>query len=445
MGTVDDLHHPSNRRWALTFEAVNACSWSAILGAPLILALKSLEVSATVLGVAVALPPMTAALQMAGARWLPRFGYRGLMLRGWATRTVLAGLMGLAMLVSSRVGAGVATGCMLALLGGFVVLRGFSSCAWMPWVIQLIPENERGRYLARAGMLIQATLIGCGLAYSAVFKALPGAAGFAVVFGWGCATGFVATWVMSRIPDAGIEIEGLKGGAVPWRAMLRYPPFKAFLVFSVLANVALAALSVLWVPVLRDLYHRDDGFIALLPVIASGTQLALLPALGRLVDRAGSRPVLFTSLQVWAFHAVLWGGLAAGWLPLSWPVLAAIQVTAGVGGASFGLASTRLLMSTVPVQGRSHFFALHSVGMAVGQGVAPVLWGLALDGLGVWRGGALNGHAALYLMDALLLFMAAWAGLRLSESRALGTAEFMGELFVRTPLRALARLVNLNG
>ncbi|MBM4149561.1 MAG: hypothetical protein FJ224_11050 [Lentisphaerae bacterium] len=71
---MQDLHHPANRRWALAFEAVNACSWSAIVGAPLMLALKSLGASATVLGAAVAILPLTGALQLLGARWLPHFG-----------------------------------------------------------------------------------------------------------------------------------------------------------------------------------------------------------------------------------------------------------------------------------------------------------------------------------------------------------------------------------
>lgn len=423
---------------------VNAASWSAILGAPLILALKSLGASATILGTAVAILPLTASLQMPGAHWLPRVGYRGLMLRGWTARTVLAGLMPVVMLVSPRTSASATMWGILLLIAGFAVLRGFTSCAWMPWITQLIPESERGRYLARAGTLIQATLIACGLAYSAVFTALPGPTGFAIVFAWGCATGFLASWVMSRMPDAPTDVEG-RGGPVPWRAMLQYPPFKALVVLGILANVALAALGVLWVPVLRDLHHQSDGFIALLPVIASAIQLALLPVLGPLVDRTGSRPLLFVGLVIWALHAVLWAGLAANLLPLSWPVLVAIQGTAGMGGSAFGLASQRLLMGTVPLQGRSHFFALHTVAMSLGQGVAPVFWGLALDRLAGWHAWTLNGHAALYLAISLLLFVAMLFYPRLQEPRAFGTAEFLRELLVRTPRRALARLINLPG
>jgi hypothetical protein len=436
------VDHPANRRWALTFEVVNACSWSAVIGAPLILFLKGLGASATVLGVALAMLPLTQALQILGARLLPRFGYRGLMVRGWTMRTVLVGLIAVVAFCVPWLGAPLAIWITLLLLTGFTILRGVTSCAWMPWVSQLVPETIRGRYLAWASALIQVTLIGCNLAYAAWLGAVPGAAGSIAIFAWACGMGFVAAWTMSRIPDAPVAAEG-GAGPVPWRDMLRHPPFAGLLRFNILVFVGLAALGVLWVPVLRDLHHQPDGMIAMLPVWASLAQLAALPVLGMLVDRTGSRPMLATALAVWVLHALLWAGLASGHLPLSWWTLAAIQVTAGFGGAAFTLANQRLLMAVVPGQGRSHFFALHSVAFAMGQGIAPVLWGAALDLTSGWSGFGLNAHAALYVLAALILLIGVVWSRRLQEPRALRTREFLRELLVRTPGRALARLAAL--
>lgn len=441
---MHDLNDPANRRWALAFEVVNACSWSAVLGAPLMLLFKSLGASATVLGVVVALVPLTGALQLYGVRLLPRYGYRGLMLRGWTARTILACVITLLIVLSPRLGQEFAKWGILFLLAGFTVLRGVTSCAWMPWITQLVPLDERGRYLAWATALIQATLIVCGLSYSYVFSVVPGTTGFAVVFGWGCLTGFAASWVMSRIPDVTTDTEG-GFGEVPWRAMFFYRPFAILLGFAFLVNVALSALGVLWVPVLRDIHGQGDSLIAFLPVVASAVQLLLMPLLGPLVDRTGSRPLLFMALLVWILHAGLWAGLAGGFLPLSWPVLVAIQGSAGAAGGGLGLASQRLLMATVPAQGRSHFFAMHSVVMAAGQGVAPVLWGMALDRLALRSGCLFNAHALLYVVICLLLSVSMLVCLRLSEARALGTVEFLRELLVRTPRRALARLVSTSG
>jgi MFS family permease len=435
---MHNLHDPANRRWALAFEVVNACSWSAVLGAPLMLALKSLGASATVLGFAVSIVPLTGALQLPGARLLPRYGYRGLMLRGWTARTLLAGLMALVILFSPRMADSTAVWGILLLLTGFTLLRGVSSCAWMPWITQLVPEDKRGHYLSWSGALMQATLIVCSMSYAAVFSALPGATGFAIVFGWGCLTGFLASWIMSRIPDAPTEAEG-NLGPVPWQSMLAYLPFKRLLGCSFLAQIATGALGLLWIPVLRDIHHQSDSFIAFLPVIASATQLVMLPLLGPLIDRTGSRPLMIVSLLIWTVHSALWAGLAARLLPLTWPVLMAIQVTAGLAGGALGLATQRLLMGTVPTQGRSHFFALFSVSAALSQGVAPMLWGLALDALALQHVWPLNPHATLYLATCVLLIAATLATLRLTEPRALDTLNFLHELFIQAPRRVLTR------
>jgi len=77
--------------------------------------------------------------------------------------------------------------------------------------------------------------------------------------------------------------------------------------------------------------------------------------------------------------------------------------------------------------------------LALGQGIAPVLWGLALDRYLGWHAWGLNAHAALYLASGLLLILALVYSLRLSEPRALTTVDFLRELLVRTPGRALAR------
>lgn len=437
-----DLHHPANRRWSLAFEVVNACSWSAVLGAPIILFLKGLGASATVLGVALALLPLTQALQILGARLLPRFGYRGLMVRGWTLRTVLVGLIAVVGVAVPWIGAMAAIWATLALLAGFTVLRGITSCAWLPWISQLVPEEVRGRYLAWASAMIQMSLIACNLAYAAWLGAFPGSAGCAAIYAWACVMGFAAAWTMSRIPDAPVAAEG-GVGPVPWREMLRHPPFAALIRFNILVFASLAALGVLWVPVLRDIHHQSDGVIAVLPVWAAVAQLVALPVLGMIVDRTGSRPMLACAVSMWVVHALLWAALASGHLPLTWWALGLIQATAGFGGAAFTLANQRLLMAVVPGQGRSHFFALHSVAFALGQGIAPVLWGASLDLTQGWSGFGLNAHAALYILAAALLVVGAVMAGRLHEPRALSTADFLRELLVRTPGRALARLAAL--
>lgn len=430
---------PAALRQALLFEAVNAASWTAVLGAPLILLLKAHGASATLIGVAVALMPLTQALQLAGARLLPRWGYRRTMAAGWRARTYAVAIIALAAAFAPRLGEAAVVALALLALAVFTIIRGITSCAWLPWITALVPEAQRGRYLAWATLIVQAVSVACGLGYAAVFAALPGHLGFAVVFAWATGMGFAAAHALERIPDAPAEAEPA-GGRVPWSALLAHRPFARVLAFAFTAHVALAALGVLWVPTLRDIHGQRDEAIAVIPVWAALAQIAVLPAIGPLVDRAGSRPVLALAMAVWTTHAALWAALAAGWLPLAWWTLALIQGTAGFAAAALGVASQSLLMASVPPQGRSHCFALHSLTLALGAGAAPVLWGAALDLTHGWRGPrGLNAHAGWYLASALLAVAALALTRMLIEPRAASARAALRDLLA-APRRALARL-----
>ncbi|NBR28299.1 MAG: hypothetical protein EBT83_07780 [Betaproteobacteria bacterium] len=78
----------------------------------------------------------------------------------------------------------------------------------------------------------------------------------------------------------------------------------------------------------------------------------------------------------------------------------------GLAGAVFGVASTRIVMGSVPVMGRNHFFALFTVISSLGLGMAPMIWGAVLDALKAFEV-TLNGWIIdryAFYFAALLLF-----------------------------------------
>src|SRR5881396_2122551 len=79
---------PSGIGNAYAFQVLNTVSFSIVLGAPMLLYLKGLGASGTILGVAAALPPLLNVLQMPAARFVETIGYRAFVLRGWSLRSV---------------------------------------------------------------------------------------------------------------------------------------------------------------------------------------------------------------------------------------------------------------------------------------------------------------------------------------------------------------------
>jgi len=421
------------------FEVVNSASWSVVLGAPLLLFLKAHDAPAIVLGAAVAMSPLLQILQPLGARLLHHRGYRATMVRGWTARTALTLLIVAVIWWSEALGPWWTVALTMALLSGFCVIRGLTSCAWMPWMSQLVPDSLRGRFLSASQGSMQVTVLLCQAGYALILAKVPGVPGFTLLFIWSALMGWVAAWMLGRIPDRPVAAEG-PPGPVAWRSLLGHQPFRALLAFNLVAWIAFAGAGVLWVPVLRDLYGCSDGFIALMPVWAGLAGVAILPLLSQILDRVGSRPVLALALVVVALHFVLWALLAAHVMPLALPAVIAIQVTGGAAFTAWGVANTRLAMACVPPQGRSHYFALHGAVAALGYGVFPIVWGGLLDVLAAhggtsWR---ITAHAWLYLAMAVITLAALAWHRRLIEPEALSNAAFLSELR-RLPGRAWAR------
>jgi hypothetical protein len=132
-------------------------------------------------------------------------------------------------------------------------------------------------------------------------------------------------------------------------------------------------------------------------------------------------------------------------MPLTWWSIALIQSGSGLGLAALNVSNQRLAMSTVPETGRSHFFALFSVVTGLTLGLLPVAWGVALDGLTGWRRGwerfEWNHFSVLYAALVVIALAAQAWHTRLTEPRAMTTEEFFRELLVKTPARAVSRLL----
>jgi MFS family permease len=126
-------------------------------------------------------------------------------------------------------------------------------------------------------------------------------------------------------------------------------------------------------------------------------------------------------------------------------VIVLIQASAAVGGALFNLANTRLAMGIVPTLGRSHFFALYTVVNNLVLGILPVVWGLVLDSLAGWQRRwdlwEWNQYSVLYSAVIVIIVAAQFLQRKLTEAEAMGTDEFLNELLVKTPSRAITRLL----
>jgi MFS family permease len=430
------------------FQCLNALSWTVVQGVPLMLFLKSQGAPATVLGMATALVPLMQVLQLWGASRVARLGPRRVVIEGWSGRTVVIAVIAGIALAAPWLGPLATLVATMLALAAYTVLRGLATAGFLPWWQRLVPEAVRGRFLATEALVMHGTVMLSLLLCSLFLAHWQGTTAYAVLFAWAFATALGGLWALRRIPDVPAEPEAANPTSIPWRELLRHRPFRLLLTFSVLFNTAAAGAATCWVPLMRDRFAASDAIISLLPAASSLATVLALPLVARILDRVGSRPVMFTGVGILVGHLLLWGALAAGAIPYGIPSLAIIELTAGTSFALVNIASTRLLMQVVPGQGRTHFFAMHGViAFGVILGTLPTCWGLAIDLLHSLdrpiAGLSLNAWSLIYPLLALIALASLLALTRVPEPRALTTRDFLAELFVRTPGRALARLLRL--
>ena len=162
------------------------------------------------------------------------------------------------------------------------------------------------------------------------------------------------------------------------------------------------------------------------------------------MDKLGSKPLL-------TFACSLWLAISVGWILLAGRVLTAntglilpLQFLMGIGAALVNMANIRLAMAICPEMGRNHFFALFSVVANLTLGLAPVLWGLAIDALTTldvtWHGFSWNRYTIFFLGAGIMFGVTLFLTLRLEEPSAARVERLIKEILVLSPQKVWARV-----
>ena len=414
-------HYPKGSFNVHWFGIFNAISFQIILGAPIILYAKSIGASSTVLGIIASFTPLMTVFQLPAAQFLGRYGYKQFVLMGWSLRTLFIFLITgipMAWFLDNTTKLAV----MLAALFVFNLLRGISTAAWMPWITALIPEEIRGRFLSVDQMFLT---LGCLLALIASAVVMTGRVEpweYALVFLMSAVGATMSLNFIRRIPDvAASETVRKSSELVPWGNILAYPPFRELLIFNVIFMAVIGSLGVFTIEYLREFPKFDVSVVLYLSGISFIGALVSLPFSGRLVDEAGSKPVMTGALALFSVTILGWFLVAAGVLPCSLWVIGTLNFLSGVAGANFNLANVRIIMATMPEMGRNHFFALFTVITSLGLGAAPIVWGVSLDFIGTYEAvtGAFHWRRhSIYFLALFVLNLVAMTFIRrLHETR----------------------------
>ncbi|MGC3959240.1 MAG: MFS transporter [Verrucomicrobiota bacterium] len=425
---------------AFSFSAFNALSFQIVLGSPMILYARTLDASATVLGIIAGMMPLLVIFQIPAANHINRIGYRRFVLAGWSTRVLFIFGMALVPLISGFLDIANRLALLLALLFCFNLSRGISSCAWLPWITQLVPAELRGRYLARDVAVQNLASFITFLVAAFTLAGTTHAWQFAVLFAFSACMGAISLVFLKRIPDVPITEEvKTSQTTVPWLEMIRYAPFRKLLRTAVAWSVAYGGISAFTVAFLKEDGILSEGQILLISSVAFLGGVSSLWLLGSRFDRVGSKPVLGAACVGWLLVLGGWITLAGGALRPSLGLILTLQFLMGLLAAAVSMANNKLAMSIVPTMGRNHFFAIFSVVSNVTLGLAPIAWGLLIDAVG--------NHAPILLgleWNRFTVFFAGAAAAygvllgivqQLDEPKAASMQTLLREILIQSPQR----------
>src|SRR5438876_7582596 len=108
---------------AFIFATFNALSFQIVLGSPMILYAKSLDASATVLGIIAGMMPLLVIFQIPAAAHIARVGYKRFVYAGWGTRVMFIFVIALVPFTGGFLGRATQLALILFLLFGFNLSR----------------------------------------------------------------------------------------------------------------------------------------------------------------------------------------------------------------------------------------------------------------------------------------------------------------------------------
>ena len=411
----------------------------------MVLYAKSLNASATVLGIIAGMMPLLVIFQIPAANYVDRVGYKKFVYAGWGIRVLFIFVISVVPITSGFLDATTRLALVLMLLFAFNLSRGISSCAWLPWMTALVPAEVRGKYLAReAGFVNLSSFTTVMLAALCLGKG-PAPWQFAVSFLFSAIMGAISLNFLKLIPDAPLpEQTKTSPTPVPYREMTRFAPFRKLLWEVMAWSVAYGGMTTFTVAFLKAESTMAEGTILMVSAFAFLGGFGSLWFLGQRLDRLGSKPVLVVSFGAWLVILAGWAAVAGGVLPLRMSLILVLQFLMGLAAALVNMANTRLAMAIVPPMGRNHFFAIYSVVLNVTLGLAPIFWGLLIDAVGArqWSSGAFRwDRFSIFFAAVWLAFVATLLlSRRLEEPDAASTEVLLKDLLVHSPQRVWVKL-----
>jgi MFS family permease len=301
-------------------------------------------------------------------------------------------------------------GIFLFLYTIYNIFNAIAGLAYTSWLVDLVPEDMRGRFFARRNVALgitgMATSMLGGIFLDLWNKHIPHREmeAFAIAFAIATIAGFVSNHYLGKI--VGIPLSRQEGEDSFWKLFqrpLRDRNFRQLMLLRVVLDMSLNIAGPFFVVYMIREVGLGFFFATAMTTIAGAVSLVSMNAWGRLSDRYGNKPLLAISI------------IGKGIFPLLWlwtsPETFALYIIAhlfGVFDAGINLTAGNIVFEVAPRAYTSIYFGVFFTTVGLASAVAPVIGGALLQAmagfeipLGVV---SLSHFKILFLISAIMRF-----------------------------------------
>lgn len=433
-------------RWGLVFGFFNALTWQVAISTPMVLFVHWLGGTSRQVGLAYSFIFILTPVQILSTALLPRYGFRRVMLSGWAARGLFVAIPVVLALLAPHFTGSWASNALVGCVFFFCLLRAIGQSAFAPWIYSLLPGDASGRYFAAdqyvsgiggaITLLVCVALFACWPMQQALFAAY-------IIALTGSAVSYFA---LRRMPDGEKPSKTSVKEIVrdmP-RHMLRPSLFREYLWLSVLFAVIATPIPPFSAYYLQAVLRFPEGRIMAFEVCRYLGVILAAGVMQTRIERHGAKPFLVGAAFA---HAVIagywWFALRGEWTNLFG--LGAAYFMVGASTAALIAANLNYLAKITPAEDRTLMVSVHGAVIACFGGLAAAILGFLLKRGSDSAAMSLAGFQWFYISVFASALFLAWRIVRLPEQT---TGNFdvlaVGSAILR-PFRAMPYLGALIG
>ncbi len=433
LSDYNKLSQPPRR--FLVFSACNVLSWFSLVGPVLVLFGRKIDMPASWIGYLISFMPLSMILVLATIPLVTQLGSKKLMITTWVLRNLVASAVFLIPWAMHVHGARTAWIVLLAAVLGFCIVRSMGVGGWFPWLHEVVPEKEQGRFFSTEMALAQLCIVLVTLAQAFILQGDPGISRFLFIYGFGIAAGLLSAVWLARVPGghATYDPSTQTSSLATYAAAFRDRPYIYFV-----ATTALCFSCFAWVNSSIVLYMRDAlGFAdtPIMVIMAAGNLSVLLTIhfWGRFADHSGMGQASLLAMIGHSIAALVYLLLPPD-APWSVWLLPPTLIATSLLSAAYWTLSHRHMISIVDKENKVGYTNIWILGTAISMGVTPILAGYIIEHFG------LTGFRVAFAMAGVLGIIAGLANYWVVHDRK-PLRHALDELINPTlPIRTLARI-----